>query len=139
MMQIPRRLSHHVPTVPIKDSEQFVEVFKVKFCDLDSDEFQMYKRATEDEYCLNKNVKWEIVGKPKFSFKRSGKGLPTDVEIKLIELLQGNEALPEEIIKLLLQILTDDNVYQINEMVRDGTPLENIIKYFLKVKQICKL
>ena len=49
-------------------------------------------------------------------------------------MFQGGEALPEDIIHILKEILIDKDVIAISDMIRDGMPLEKIIAHFLKVK-----
>ena len=108
ILSIPRRLSHHVPTVPIIESEAFENRIVVKFHDIDSDEFQIDKKATVEEYSLVK-AEMEIVGKQKFPFQKKSKNL-TPVEQKVLELLKGCDFSPDEIIKILQQVLTDENL-----------------------------
>jgi hypothetical protein len=132
-MQIPRKLSHHIPTVPIADSDDCIVKDVVKFYDIDSDEFQLYKHAVEEEYCLNRKAAWEIVGKPKFSLSRRSNEAPSAVELRLMELLQGSEAMPEEILRILKEILVESDVRRLVDMIQDGTAVERVIKYFLKV------
>ena len=48
-------------------------------------------------------------------------------------MFQGGEALPEDIIRILKEILIDKDVIAMSDVIRDGTPLENIIAHFLKV------
>ena len=45
IVSIPKRLSHHVPTVPIIESVAFENKIKVTFHDIDAEEFQIYKLA----------------------------------------------------------------------------------------------
>ena len=52
IVSIPKRLSHHVPTVPIIESVAFENKIKVTFHDIDAEEFQIYKFASEEEYKL---------------------------------------------------------------------------------------
>ena len=49
-VSIPRRLSHHVPVVPIIDSQEFEQKLAIQFHDLDYQDFQLYKSAEEDLY-----------------------------------------------------------------------------------------
>ena len=44
-MQIPRKLSHHIPVIPIWQSTNFIDTISLKFFDLNSDEFQIYKQV----------------------------------------------------------------------------------------------
>ena len=48
-MQIPRKLSHHIPVMPIWESTNFIDTISLKFYDLNSDEFQIYKQVRMDE------------------------------------------------------------------------------------------
>ena len=135
-IQVPRRVSHHIPVMPIMDGELFQERLRVHFDDIDSEEFQMYKNALIDEYCLNPKAPWEIVGKPKFKLLRQASSVPTPVELKVLELLGGTEALPEEILRILKGILVESDLILIKDMLRDGTPVEKIIKHFLQVSNL---
>ena len=132
-MTIPRKLSHHVPTVPIKDTDDFQEKLLVKFHDTDSDEFQLYKVAVEEEYRLQKAA-WEVVGKPKMKLRGQGSGALSAVEARLLELLQGAEATPEEILRILRGILVAADVKRMEEMLQQGEGPEKVIKHFLKVR-----
>ena len=72
-MQIPRKLSHHIPSMPIWSTDAFQEKVpqfcskwlvqgvvllycnsqeRQKFDDIESEDFQLYKRAVEEEYQL---------------------------------------------------------------------------------------
>ena len=77
MMQIPRRLSHHVPRVPILETDNYVcrkdslEVRSTLFCfyfsrwfNIDMDEYQLYKMAHLEVYSISEVAKMEIVGDP---------------------------------------------------------------------------
>ena len=48
-MQIPRKLSHHIPVMPIWISNNFIDTISLKFYDLNSDEFQIYKQVRTDD------------------------------------------------------------------------------------------
>lgn len=136
-LQIPRKISYHVPTMPILESNLFEDKLNEKFQDIDSEEFKMYKEAIMDEYCMNDKANWEIVGKPKFKILRRGKGIYSSVELEVMELIGGNEAQPEEIIRILLGILVDRDVSRLKDMLNaqslSGTPIEMVIMHFLKV------
>ena len=69
IVSIPRKLSHHVPVVPIIDSLDHEMKVTTIFADIDSEEYQLYKRAKVDEYCIVERANWEIVGKQKFPTK----------------------------------------------------------------------
>ena len=76
MMQIPRRLSHHVPRVPILETDNYVEktpwrckthtIFLLfhfsRWFNIDMDEFQLYKLAHLEVYSISEVAKIEIVG-----------------------------------------------------------------------------
>ena len=80
LMQIPRRLSHHVPRVPILETDSYVEktpwryflgsannistqvVFR--WFSIEMDEFQLYKLAHLEVYSISEVAKMEIVGNP---------------------------------------------------------------------------
>ena len=48
-MQIPRKLSHHIPVMPIWESVNFIDTISINYHDLNSDEFQIYKQVWTDE------------------------------------------------------------------------------------------
>ena len=130
IVQIPRRLSFHVPTVPILDSESLENKLNVKFHDIDSDEFQMYKTASEEEYGLSV-AEVEIVGQQKFKVKKKSKN-QTEVEKKVLFLLKGSEVSTSEMIKILQSILSFENLEQMKNMLENGKKPEEVIEYFLE-------
>ena len=112
IVSIPRRLSHHVPTVLIIESEAFENRIVV--------------------------AEMEIVGKQTFPFQKKSKTL-TPVEQKVLELLKGRDVFPDEMINILQQVLTDENLKQMKEMIERGMMLGEIIKYFLEKGEIRKI
>ena len=78
-VSIPRKLSHHVPIVPIIESQDYEKKLNLEFQSMDSEEFQLYKTANVEQYNLVKSANFEIVGKPKFPPKKKAKD-PTEDE-----------------------------------------------------------
>ena len=70
IVSIPRKLSHHVPRVPIIESQDFEKKLNVDFHSMDSEEFKLYKTANVEEYNLVRSADFEIVGKPKLQPKK---------------------------------------------------------------------
>ena len=80
LMQIPRRLSHHVPRVPILETDSYVEKTPWRYFlgnannisthvvsrwfNIEMDEFQLYKLAHLEVYSISEVAKMEIVGNP---------------------------------------------------------------------------
>ena len=45
VITIPKKLSHHIPVMPIWESTNFSETITTKYHDIDSEDFQIYKQA----------------------------------------------------------------------------------------------
>ena len=60
IVSIPRRLSHHVPTVPIIDSQDYERKESVKYFSMEAEEFQLYKVALVDQYQMVERAEWEV-------------------------------------------------------------------------------
>ena len=63
IVSIPKKLSHHVPRIPILESQDYDRKVNMNFHDINSEEFQLYKTASVEEYNLHSSVDFEIVGK----------------------------------------------------------------------------
>ena len=105
LMQIPRRLSHHVPRVPILETDSYVEktpwryflgnannistqvVFR--WFNIEMDEFQLYKLAHLEVYSISEVAKMDIVVVP------NGSNLSL-ANMKGHKLFQDGRALTEE-------------------------------------------
>ena len=136
IVSIPRRLSHHVPTVPIIEAEDLENKVSTKFFDLESEEFQLYKTADVCEYNLVK-ADTDIVGKQKFPFQKKSRNF-SEVEQKLLDLLEGRDASSEELLHLLKDILSEENLTLMEEMKNNGNAIEKIIAYFLEKGELRK-
>jgi len=91
-MQIPRRLSHHVPRVPILETDNYVDKTPWRWFHIDMDEFQLYKLAHLEVYSITEVAKMEIVGDP------NGSNLNrfSLANMKGHKLFQDGQALTEE-------------------------------------------
>ena len=98
IVSIPRKLSHHVPIVPIIDSQEFEHKLKVHYDDFESEDFQFYKTASVDEHKLINKVEVQVVGRDD---KKKKSDQLSAVEAKVIELLQGKLGSADEIISIL--------------------------------------
>ena len=129
MMQIPCRLSHHVPRVPILETDNYVcrkdslEVRSTLFCfyfsrwfNIDMDEYQLYNMAHLEVYSISEVAKMEIVGDPngcslnKFSlanmkghkFFQGGRALTEEELMDILKSTLGSNSL-DKIFRLLLK------------------------------------
>ena len=135
-VSIPRRLSHHVPVVPIIDSQEFEQKLAIQFHDLDYQDFQLYKSAEEDLYHLVDKVNCEVVGRQKFSFRNKSRQL-TDVELKVSEILQDRDGTAEEIIKIFRNILKEENVQELEQMISyNSKNSDEVVTHFFQKGQL---
>ena len=64
----------------------------------------------------------------------------TSVELKVLEILGGQEAIAEEIIKIFRDILTDENIQEMEKMISDSSlSLDEVVKHFLESGQLRNL
>ena len=61
VFQIPKKLSHHVPRVPILDTSTFFEKTPWKWYNIDMDQFQLYKKAETLIYSISEVAAMNIV------------------------------------------------------------------------------
>ena len=136
-VSIPRRLSHHVPVVPIIDSQEFEQKLTIQFHDPASEDFQLYKSAEESLYQLVDRVNCDIVGKQKFSFKNRKSHQLTDVELKVMEMLRDRDVTAEDIIEVFRKILTEENIDQMERMISDSSKnSDEIVTHFFQKGQL---
>ena len=136
-VSIPRRLSHHVPVVPIIDSQEFEQKLTIQFHDPSSEDFQLYKSAEESLYQLEDRVNCDIVGKQKFSFKNRKSRQLTDVEHKVMEILQDRDVTAEEVIEIFRNILTEENIDQMDQIISDSSKnSDEIVTHFFQKGQL---
>ena len=139
IVSIPRKLSHHVPVVPIIDCQDHEFKITTHWADIDSEEYQLYKTASCEEYSLVERAHWEIVGKQKFPIRNKSQQLSA-VELKVLEILHGEVATSDEILKILEEILTEENVKEMNEMIEHSNlSLDDVVKHFMKRGQLRNL
>ena len=100
IVSIPRKLSHHVPIVPIIESQDFEKKLNVDYHSMDSEEFKLYKTANVEEYNLINSADFEIVGKPKLQPKKKSKN-PTEDDVDDLSQKLGAKSLElmEEILR----------------------------------------
>ena len=150
VVSIPRKLSHHVPRVPIIESQDYEKKLNVDFHSLDSEEFKLYKTANVEEYNLIGSANFEIVGKPKRQPKKKSKNL-TDDEVdevsnlseklgpKSLELMDeilrkgiSLEDMPEAILSMANKDLTELEKKELLEIIQkglsNGLSIEDILK-----------
>ena len=136
-VSIPRRLSHHVPVVPIIDSQEFEQKLTIQFHDPGSDDFQLYKSAEESLYQLVDRVNCDIVGKQKFSFRNRKSRQLTDVELKVMEILKDRDATAEDIIEIFRKILIEENIDQMEQIISDSSKnSDEIVTHFFQKGQL---
>ena len=137
-VSIPRRLSHHVPVVPIIDSQEFEQKLTIQFHDPASDDFQLYKSAEESLYQLVDRVDCDIVGKQKFSFRNRKSRQLTDVELKVMEILKDrDDATAEDIIEIFRKILVEENIDQMEQIISDSSKnSDEIVAHFFQKGQL---
>ena len=61
VFQIPKKLSHHVPRVPILDTSAYFEKTPWKWYHLDMEQFQLYKKAETLIYSISEVAAINIV------------------------------------------------------------------------------
>ena len=125
MMQIPRKLSHHVPRVPILDSEDFVERTQ-KFFSLDMDEFQLYKMAQVEEYSVSEVAAMEVVGMEVVG--GGGLSLANFRAHKLY--IDGKEVTKEQMLEILKAVMGKKSVEELERMLAEGWSIEQLIEHF---------
>ena len=136
-VSIPRRLSHHVPVVPIIDSQEFEQKLTIQFHDPASEDFQLYKSAEESLYQLVDRVNCNIVGKQKFSFRNRKSRQLTDVELKVMEILKDRDATAEDIIEIFRKILIEENIDQMERIISDSSKnSDEIVTHFFQKGQL---
>ena len=140
-------MSHHVPIVPIIESQDYEKKLNLEFQSMDSEEFQLYKTANVEQYNLVKSANFEIVGKPKFPPKKKAKDPTEDegnessekLEPKSLELMEellrkgvSLEDMPEAILSMANKDLTELEKKQLCEIIQKGVSsgltIEDIMK-----------
>ena len=80
------------------------------------------------------------MGQKKLCFNKKSRSKLTAVEVKVLEILGGQEAIAEDVIKIFRDILTDENIQEMEKMISDSSlSLDEVVKHFLESGQLRNL
>jgi len=119
MVLVPRKISDHIPTVPIHSTDRFVANEWNENLGLDDDDLQIYKTPHSDIYQLHKH-KWEFFGK-------------IDFRKMMITAMDGNAWMSgQEKFEIMKTMVSDKEKRKMEKMLKMGYTHDDVVNHFME-------
>jgi len=118
LVLVPRKISDHIPTVPIHSTDRFLVHEWNENLGLEDEDLQIYKKPKTDKYQLHRH-KWEFFGK-------------RDFRKMMILALDGDQWMSgQQKYELMKTLLSEKDQRKMEKMLKMGYSHEDVVNHFM--------